>query len=53
LDDQLVTTTPFQLSDIALGPHTVRIEMPGHRPWIESIDVQVGSRIAIAASLDE
>jgi hypothetical protein len=53
LDDQLITTTPFQLSDIALGPHTLRIEMPGYRPWSESITVEVGSRIAISAALEQ
>jgi hypothetical protein len=53
LDDRLVTTTPFQLSDIALGQHTLRIEMPGYRSWSEVIDVEVGSRIAIAAALEQ
>lgn len=52
LDGQLVTTTPFQLSEITPGQHTIRIELQGYRTWSSLISVEPGARIRIAAALE-
>jgi hypothetical protein len=53
LDDQLVSTTPFQLSGITPGMHTVRIDLRGYPTWSSLVSVQRGARMRIAASLGE
>ena len=52
LDDQLVTTAPFQLSGVALGRHTLRIELQGYRTWSAPISIEPGARIRITAALE-
>jgi uncharacterized membrane protein len=51
LDDRLVSTTPFQLSDIAPGRHTIRIELEGYRTWSAQVNVEPGARRRISAAL--
>jgi hypothetical protein len=52
LDGQLVSTTPFQLSDIAPGTYTIRIAQPGYKQWSGSALVESGKRTRISASLE-
>lgn len=52
LDGQLVSTTPFQLSDLSPGPHTLRIELPGFKTWSTTVTSEPGARIRVAASLE-
>jgi len=52
LDEQLVSTTPFQLSDVAPGQHTIRIDMQGYRPWSMPVTIQRGVRTNISAVLE-
>jgi hypothetical protein len=51
LDDRLVSTTPFQLSDMVPGRYTVRIDMQGYRTWSTPVSVQQGARATISAVL--
>ena len=51
LDDKLVSTTPFQLSDIVPGQYTIRIEMQGYRTWSAPVNVEPGARATISAIL--
>jgi hypothetical protein len=53
LDGQLVSTTPFQLSGVTPGPHTIHIALPGYLTWSAPVDVEPGSRVRIAASLEQ
>ena len=52
LDDQLVSTTPFQLSDIATGRHTIRIDMQGYRSWSMPVTIEQGVLTKISAVLE-
>ena len=53
MDGALVGTTPLMLSDVNGGSHSVRIEMPGYRPWTTAIAVAPGARARVAASLEQ
>jgi len=52
LDDKLVSTTPFQLSDIVPGRYTIRIDREGYRSWSVPVDIQRGARTNISAVLE-
>jgi serine/threonine protein kinase len=53
IDGRVVGTTPLQISDLEPGPHQVRLELPGHRPWSTSTTIVAGQSIRVAASLEE
>jgi PEGA domain-containing protein/protein tyrosine kinase len=52
VDGRLVGTTPLVLPDVTGGPHTVRLEMPGYRPWITTVTLSRGVRSRVGASLE-
>lgn len=52
LDGRSVGRTPLTLSNIAPGPHSVRLEIPGFNRWATSVDVRPGTRSRVAASLE-
>lgn len=52
LDERLVSTTPFQLSDIAPGRHTIRIDMQGYRPWSAPVSIERRALTKISAVLE-
>ena len=52
LDGRRLTTTPFQLSDVPPGPHTIRMELDGYLVWSAPITIEAGARARIAASLE-
>lgn len=52
IDGQLAGTTPLVVTPIAPGRHTVRIERPGYRPWMLTIELKAGERRRVAASLE-
>jgi hypothetical protein len=41
------------VSDLAPGPHQVRLELPGHRPWSTRTTILAGQSVRVAASLEE
>jgi hypothetical protein len=51
VDGHLVGTTPLMLSDIGAGAHVVRLERPGHQPWITSVRAAAGVTTRVAGSL--
>jgi hypothetical protein len=51
-DGRRLTTTPFQLSDVPPGPHTIRMELDGYLVWSAPITIEAGARARIAASLE-
>jgi hypothetical protein len=53
VDGTRVGVTPLQLPTVAAGTHTIRIELPGFRPWATSVTVVSGQRTRVAASLEQ
>ena len=53
IDGRVVGTTPLQISDLEPGPHQVRLELPGHRPWATTASIVAGQSVRVAASLEE
>lgn len=51
LDEKLISTTPFQLSDIVPGRYTIRIDREGYRSWSAPVNIQRGARTNISAVL--
>jgi hypothetical protein len=53
IDGAPAGVTPLLLPNVAAGTHSVRIELPGFRPWTTSVSVRTGERARVAASLEE
>jgi hypothetical protein len=45
--------TPLLLPNVSVGIHSVRIELPGFRPWTTTVSVATGERARVAASLEQ
>jgi PEGA domain-containing protein len=52
LDEQFVGSTPSILS-VAPGKHAFRLRAPGRADWSRQLNVQAGSDITLAATLDK
>jgi len=52
VDEVRVGITPVTLNDVTPGTRRVRIELPPHRPWTTTVDVQEGAHLRIGASLE-
>ncbi len=52
VDDNLVSTTPFQLSNVAVGVRHLRIELPGYKIWTTSVQIEPSARFRVSASLE-
>jgi len=52
VDDLRVGTTPMTMSGVKPGAHRLRIELPGHRPWTTSVNVEPGAQARVGASLE-
>lgn len=52
VDGVQMGVTPLYLPGMSAGAHTVRIEMPGYRPWTTSVSVGAGEPARVAASLE-
>jgi hypothetical protein len=52
VDGQYLGTTPMMIN-VAPGDKTVKLELPGHKPWSATVRVTVGKRARVAASLEE
>jgi hypothetical protein len=53
VDGRPVGVTPLLLQDVAPGARTVRLELAGHKPWTDTVQVAAGQRVRVAASLEE
>jgi len=51
VDDLPVGITPLTMINVKPGPHRVRIELPGNRPWTTSVTVEAGAQARVGASL--
>jgi hypothetical protein len=52
LDDNLVGTTPFLVSNVAAGPRQLRIELSGYKPWSRSVEIEATARSRVSATLE-
>jgi hypothetical protein len=52
VDDTLIGTTPFLLSNVAAGSRRVRIESPGYKVWMTSVEIEPSARFRVSANLE-
>jgi hypothetical protein len=52
VDDSLIGTTPFVVSDIAAGSRRLRIELSGYKVWTKSVQIEPSARYRVSASLE-
>ena len=52
LDDTLIGTTPFVVSDIATGSRHLRIELSGYKVWTRSVQIEPSARFRVSATLE-
>ncbi len=45
--------TPLLLTDVSSGSHTIQLQADGHKPWQTTVQVKMGERTRVAASLEE
>lgn len=51
IDGQAFGTAPAVVPGLRAGRHVVRVEMPGYRPYERTVDVLVGQRVRVDATL--
>jgi hypothetical protein len=51
-DGQPAGVTPLRISGVSPGPHTIRLEQAGYRPWTETVHAAPDRLTRIAASLE-
>jgi hypothetical protein len=52
VDDYLIGTTPFVLSNIAAGSKRLRLELSGYKVWTTSVQIEPSARFRVSASLE-
>jgi hypothetical protein len=52
VDDRFVGSTPVQVAALSEGPHRVRLELDGHRPWTTTAKVVAGQVVRVSGSLE-
>jgi hypothetical protein len=52
VDDDLVSTTPFMISNIAAGVRRLRIELSGYKIWTSSARIEPSARFRVSAILE-
>jgi serine/threonine-protein kinase len=52
IDGRDVGVTPFTLTLVTLGTHTVELRLRGYRVWSSTVSIAAGQRRRIAASLE-
>jgi serine/threonine protein kinase len=52
VDDNLIGTTPFLLSNVDTGSKRLRIELSGYKSWQSSVQIKPSARSRVSASLE-
>lgn len=52
VDGRAVGTTPLSVSEVPVGSHVVRLELPDHKPWTASRQVTAGRQERVTGSLE-
>ena len=53
VDGRSVGYTPLVVGDLMPGTHSVRMQLPGYRPWVTGVTLSPGARERVAASLEQ
>ncbi len=53
VDGRSVGYTPMVVGDLNPGTHSVRMQLPGYRPWVTAVTLGPGARERVAASLEQ
>lgn len=53
VDGRSVGYTPMVVGDLSPGTHSVRMQIPGYRPWVTAVTLNPGARERVAASLEQ
>lgn len=53
VDGRVVGVTPLLLTDVSSGSRTIQLQADGHKPWQTTVQVKIGERTRVAASLEE
>jgi hypothetical protein len=52
VDDNLISTTPFMISNVAAGVRHLRIELSGYKIWTTSARIEPSARSRVSAVLE-
>ena len=52
VDDNLIGTTPFLLSNVTAGSRSLRIELSGYQTWTTSVHIKASARARVSANLE-
>jgi hypothetical protein len=52
IDGREYGTTPLRVPEVAIGSHVVRLELPDHRAWTNTIRVTAGQELKVTGSLE-
>jgi len=53
VDGRAYGSTPGSVAGLSAGPHVIRVERAGYRPWEGRIDVTPGMRVRVQATLQQ
>jgi len=53
VDGRSVGYTPMVVGALVPGTHSIRMQMPGYRPWVSAVTLAPGARERVAASLEQ
>jgi hypothetical protein len=53
IDGKPVGYTPLVVGDLTPGTHSVRMQIPGYRSWVNAVTLGPGARERVAASLEQ
>jgi hypothetical protein len=51
IDGELVGMTPLERA-VTAGAHAIRLDLPGHRPWVTRVEARPGEPLRVAGSLE-
>ena len=53
VDGRSVGYTPLVVGELTPGTHSIRMQLPGYRPWVSAVTLGPGARERISASLEQ
>jgi hypothetical protein len=53
VDGRSVGYTPLVVGQLSPGTHSIRMQLPGYRPWVTAVTLSPGARERVAASLEQ
>jgi len=53
VDGRSVGYAPLVVGELTPGTHSIRMQLPGYRPWVSAVTLGPGARERVAASLEQ